>query len=81
MSGVQDKRVALVGYGMAGSVFHAPLIAATEGLALATVVTANPDRAASARSRYPGVRILDDVDALWDSADRHDGDRRHGLCR
>ena len=32
-------RTALIGYGVAGEFFHAPLIAAEPGLALATVVT------------------------------------------
>jgi predicted dehydrogenase len=32
-------RIALVGYGLAGKIFHAPLIKATDGLALITVVS------------------------------------------
>jgi len=32
-------RVALVGYGLAGSAFHAPFIATTPGLRLAAIVT------------------------------------------
>ena len=36
-----ELRAALIGFGLAGSVFHAPLIAATPGLELATVVTGN----------------------------------------
>jgi scyllo-inositol 2-dehydrogenase (NADP+) len=39
-------RVGLIGYGLAGAVFHAPLIASTPGLRLASVVTGNPDRQA-----------------------------------
>ncbi|MCY0929753.1 Gfo/Idh/MocA family oxidoreductase [Streptomyces sp. H27-H1] len=50
-------RVGLVGYGLAGSVFHAPLVSATEGLVLDTVVTSDPGRAAQAREAHPGVRI------------------------
>ena len=38
------KRVALIGYGMAGSLFHAPFIATTAGLELAAVVTRDPER-------------------------------------
>ena len=34
-----DFKIALLGYGTAGAVFHAPLIAATPGLALAAIVT------------------------------------------
>ena len=32
-------RVGLIGFGLAGGTFHAPLIAATPGLALSAVVT------------------------------------------
>lgn len=52
-------RVGLVGYGLAGSVFHAPLIAATEGLTLDTVVTSNPERQAQARAEHgEGLRFV-----------------------
>ncbi|MER7717336.1 Gfo/Idh/MocA family oxidoreductase [Streptomyces flaveolus] len=61
-------RVGLVGYGLAGSVFHAPLIAATEGLALDTVVTSNPDRQRQARDAYPDVRTVATPDELFDRA-------------
>ncbi|MFF4958469.1 Gfo/Idh/MocA family oxidoreductase [Streptomyces sp. NPDC001222] len=61
-------RVGLVGFGLAGSVFHAPLIAATEGLALDTVVTSNPERQKEARTAYPEVRIADSADELWSRA-------------
>jgi predicted dehydrogenase len=49
--------VGLIGYGLAGSVFHAPLIAATESLALDTVVTSNPERQEQARAEFPDVRV------------------------
>jgi predicted dehydrogenase len=58
-------RVALVGYGLAGSVFHAPMIAAAEGLTLDTVVTSNPERAAQARAEHPDVRVAASADELW----------------
>ncbi|TXS40602.1 oxidoreductase [Streptomyces sp. uw30] len=57
-------RVGLVGYGLAGSVFHAPLIAATEGLALDTVVTSNPERQKQARAEHPDVRVAATPDEL-----------------
>ena len=60
-----ELRVALVGYGLAGSVFHAPLIAATPGLRVASVVTRDPERSAAAEAAHPGVRVLPDVDALF----------------
>ena len=63
--------VALIGYGLAGSVFHAPLIDATAGLALRTVVTRNPERADDARRRYPGVEVVGEAEAAIDP-DEHD---------
>ncbi|MEU1495980.1 Gfo/Idh/MocA family oxidoreductase [Streptomyces sp. NPDC005732] len=62
-------RVALIGYGLAGSVFHAPLIAATEGLALDTIVTSNPERQEQARAEFPQVRFAAAPDDLWARAD------------
>lgn len=59
-------RVGLIGYGLAGSVFHAPLVAATDGLALDTVVTSDPARQAQARAEFPDVRIASTADELWD---------------
>jgi len=61
-------RIGLIGYGLAGSAFHAPLIAATPGMRLAAVVTANPERARQARERHPGVEIVDSADRLWERA-------------
>ena len=61
---VTPLRVGLVGYGLAGSVFHAPLIAATEGLALDTVVTSNPERQRVARAEFPDVRVAATPDEL-----------------
>jgi scyllo-inositol 2-dehydrogenase (NADP+) len=52
-------RVALVGYGGAGARLHAPLIAATDGLALHAVVTRDPGRRAQLAAHYPGVIAAD----------------------
>lgn len=62
-------RVGLIGYGLAGSVFHAPLIAATEGLALDTVVTSSPERQQQARAEFPDVRLAAGAQELFDRAD------------
>ncbi|WP_433240970.1 Gfo/Idh/MocA family oxidoreductase [Streptosporangium sp. CA-135522] len=63
-----DLRVGLIGYGVAGAFFHAPLIAATPGLRLSAVVTGNPERAAEVREKY-GARAVGDAAELWDSSD------------
>jgi scyllo-inositol 2-dehydrogenase (NADP+) len=58
-------RVGLIGYGLAGSVFHAPLIAATGALTLDTVVTSNPERREQARAEHAGVRVVPTADELF----------------
>ena len=58
-------RVGLVGYGLAGAVFHAPLIATTTGLSLVAIVTRDAERRAQARRDYPDARIVDSTDDLW----------------
>lgn len=68
-SASSDLRVGLIGYGGGGQRFHAPLIAATPGLALSTIVTGNDERAAHARGAYPGTEIVPDAGALFDRVD------------
>ncbi len=58
-----DAGVLLLGYGLAGRVFHAPLIGATDGLSIRTVVTGNPERQEQARADLPGARIVADPEA------------------
>ena len=53
-------RVGLIGFGLAGRVFHAPLIRANAGLELAAIATRRPDEAAAAA---PGARACS-VDEL-----------------
>jgi predicted dehydrogenase len=62
-------RAAVAGYGLAGAVFHAPLIEATDGLELAAVMTRSPERAAQARAAHPGVRVAEELDALLEDVD------------
>jgi scyllo-inositol 2-dehydrogenase (NADP+) len=65
-------RVALIGYGLAGAVFHGPLISSTPGMSLATIVTGDPERRARASSDHPDARLLAGVDALWERPADHD---------
>jgi predicted dehydrogenase len=62
----------VIGFGLGGRVFHAPLVAATPGLRLATIVTGDPERQGDARRRHPEARILPRVDDLWAAAADHD---------
>ncbi|MDL4817114.1 Gfo/Idh/MocA family oxidoreductase [Actinomadura opuntiae] len=67
-----DLRVALIGYGTGGSVFHAPLISAVPGLRLAAVVTGNPERARAVAERYPETSVLGSPDRLWEASGGYD---------
>jgi scyllo-inositol 2-dehydrogenase (NADP+) len=58
--------VAVIGFGLAGKVFHAPFVSAVPGLKLEAIVQRRGDEAAKA---YPKTRILRSVEeALKDSA-------------
>lgn len=61
MSGGDPIRVGLIGYGVAGRVFHAPFLAADPAFELAAVVTSQVDRLAA---DHPGAVAVADVDAL-----------------
>src|SRR4029077_13259199 len=63
-NGMHAFRVGLIGYGLAGETFHAPLIAATPGLTLAAIATSNPGRRAGAERAHPNARLVADADAL-----------------
>jgi scyllo-inositol 2-dehydrogenase (NADP+) len=58
-------RVAIVGYGLAGRFFHAPLVAATDGLEVSAVVTSSPQRREQVRAEHPGARVVPDPGELW----------------
>lgn len=61
-------RVGLIGYGLAGSVFHAPFIASSPAFKLTTIVTADPTRRTKAAQQHPNARIVESADRLWDNA-------------
>lgn len=61
MSMSEPIRIGVIGFGMAGRIFHAPVIAATPGLELACIVQRSGSEAAES---YPGVRIARSIDEL-----------------
>jgi predicted dehydrogenase len=65
-------RGAVIGYGLAGSVFHAPLIASTPGLTVSTVVTGNPERQAEATQAHPASQVVSDAAEVFEHASEHD---------
>ena len=60
--------MALIGYGLAGRVFHGGLVAATPGLDVVAIVTGNSQRQAEARRDFPAARVYTDARELWGDA-------------
>lgn len=58
-------RTGLIGFGLGGTAFHAPLIDAVEGLELAAVGTS---RAAAVQAAYPGAAVTDAEALIADPA-------------
>ncbi|MDD5602829.1 MAG: Gfo/Idh/MocA family oxidoreductase, partial [Eubacteriales bacterium] len=56
---------AIIGYGMGGSVFHAPVISSTDGFKISKIFTRDPLHAAKAKERYPGTEIVEDTDKIF----------------
>ena len=57
--------VGLVGYGMAGRVFHAPIITNVSGLNLYKVYTTNEDAIKALNERYSDVIVSSNIDELF----------------
>lgn len=58
-------RTAVVGFGVAGRVFHTPLIQADPEYSLDVIVTADPERAAAAGRLYPQARIVPTAEDMF----------------
>ncbi|CAN5381279.1 oxidoreductase [soil metagenome] len=60
--GVKQIQVGLIGYGLAGATFHAPIIAAVPSLVLRRVVSS---RTAEVARDHPGAEAVSDAEALF----------------
>jgi scyllo-inositol 2-dehydrogenase (NADP+) len=65
----RPTRVALAGFGLAGAVLHAPLIAATPGLEIVAAVTRDPQRRATLAAEHPQARAVDALDDVLGEVD------------
>ena len=63
LNGFNVLQVGLVGYGLGGRVFHAPLLVGA-GFNLAVILTNSPERIDQARKDFPNARICSDMDDL-----------------
>jgi predicted dehydrogenase len=62
-------QVGLIGYGMAGQVFHAPMITSIAGLQLAKIRETKSGNIALAQGRYPSTTIVGDSEAILSDPD------------
>ncbi|HEY7927784.1 MAG TPA: Gfo/Idh/MocA family oxidoreductase [Candidatus Dormibacteraeota bacterium] len=65
-------RVALIGYGLAGRMFHGPLLRATPRLRVAAIVVRDRQRRQRAAADFPQARLLASADELWAHRDDFD---------
>ncbi|MEV7914070.1 Gfo/Idh/MocA family protein [Streptomyces griseus] len=65
-------RTAVIGFGVAGRVFHAPLLTADQHFTLDAIVTGSPERQQAARLAYPAADVLTTAEELFGRADQLD---------
>lgn len=67
----QTIRTALLGYGLAGSIFHAPTLVSRDAFSLEVIVASDPQRQAAARAAHPAARVLTRQE--WEAPGSHNG--------
>ncbi|OGO79147.1 MAG: oxidoreductase [Clostridiales bacterium GWB2_37_7] len=55
---------AIIGYGMAGSVFHCPIISSLDGFEIAKIYTNNPQSINAIHRLYPNTKPVSDVNEI-----------------
>jgi len=60
-------RTGIIGFGLAGRVFHAPFLATNPAFAITAIATSDPDRAVQAAAAHPDAAIMT-TDALLERA-------------
>ncbi len=60
---------AIIGFGMGGSVFHAPIITSLKGFRLSKIYTTNPANVIKARKIYPETEVVDDTVKIYTDKD------------
>jgi len=71
MSNGAPIRTGIIGFGLAGRVFHAPFLATNPAFTIAAIATSNEERAAQAAAAHPGAQIVS-TDALLALVGRSD---------
>ena len=63
---MQLIKTGLLGYGMAGRIFHAPFIHLIPGLDLSVISTSNPAAIQLINSRYPETKVVPDANLIFE---------------
>jgi predicted dehydrogenase len=69
MASPPEIGIGMVGYGLAGRLFHAPYIDVVDGLRIRAIATSHPERRAQAASEHPDADVVASVDALLENPD------------
>ena len=68
MRAERNWRVGLIGFGLGGAAFHAPVIAATPGLVIAAIVTSNVSRRRAGGSNASSRKVFANAAEMFASA-------------
>jgi scyllo-inositol 2-dehydrogenase (NADP+) len=60
------KTIVICGYGLAGKIFHGPLIKAVPGYEVIGILTGNDERILQANTDFPGALVTNDLETLLD---------------
>ncbi|MEH0158629.1 Gfo/Idh/MocA family oxidoreductase [Limibacter armeniacum] len=56
--------VAIVGFGLGGKVFHAPILSSLEEFSITKIMTSNPQHTAFAQVHYPNAEVVTSYDSI-----------------
>lgn len=69
MTSSAPLRAGIIGFGLAGRVFHAPFLATNPAFIIAAIATSSAERAAQAGTAHPGAQIMSTDALLAQAAD------------
>ncbi len=62
-------KVGLIGFGIGGQVFHAPLLTTIKGLELVIIRASKPEQVAIANAKYPAAKVVATVEEIFNNLD------------
>ncbi len=62
-------KVGLIGFGVGGQIFHAPVLTSVKGLELIKIRATKPEQASLAKTKYPEAEIVNTSEEIFNDAD------------